>query len=101
VADELEKAGGALRESSRTLTEPADGASQVLAMVPTTFLSSPVAPPSLPAVPAVPAEPITRSLAEIPEAARAGLEPVTESAQKAFTRLFRDVGAMQPTKPKS
>ena len=95
VVDELEKAGSALRESSRTFTEPADGASQVLAMVPATLRPLPAVPP------AVPGERIARSLAEIPEAARAGLEPVTDSAQKAFTRLLRDVGAMQPAKPKS
>jgi hypothetical protein len=37
-----------------------------------------------------------QALAEIPEAAKIGLEPVTGSAQKAFTRLLRDVGAIQP-----
>jgi len=95
VADELEKAGGAIWASSRTLTDPADGATQVLALVPGTLRPPPVSPP------VVAAEPITSSLAELPEAARTGLEPVTGSAQKAFARLLRDVGAMQPAKPKS
>ena len=35
-------------------------------------------------------------------AAIVGFEPVTDSAQKAFSRLMRDVGAIQPAgKPRS
>ena len=40
-------------------------------------------------------EPARKSLADLPDAARAGLEPVTGTAQKAFARLLRDVGAVQ------
>src|SRR5437763_757154 len=47
------------------------------------------------------AEPAGRAIAEIPAAAKTGLEPVTGSAQKAFSRLLKDVGAVSPGKPKS
>lgn len=41
-------------------------------------------------------EPARKSLAEIPVAARAGLEPVTGTAEKAFARFLRDVGSVKP-----
>jgi hypothetical protein len=40
--------------------------------------------------------PARKSLSEIPVAARAGLEPVTDTAEKAFTRFLRDVGSVKP-----
>ena len=51
---------------------------------------------NVPATPAINLGPAGKSLTEIPDAARTGLEPVTGTAQKAFNRLLRDVGAMQP-----
>jgi hypothetical protein len=41
-------------------------------------------------------EPARKSLAELPDAARTGLEPVTGTAQKALDRLLRDVAAVKP-----
>ena len=47
-------------------------------------------------------EPTRDALAELPDAARSGLEPVTSTTQKAFARLLRDVGGVQvSTRPKS
>jgi hypothetical protein len=59
----------------------------------------------IPPVPTPMAEvvaPAAVSIAELPAAARTGLEPVTGTTQKAFTRLLRDVGVFQTTaRPKS
>ncbi|MBY0456172.1 MAG: hypothetical protein K2V38_02420, partial [Gemmataceae bacterium] len=45
-------------------------------------------------------EPARKSLTELPDAARHGLEPVTGTAQKAYARLLRDLGSVKP-KPNS
>ena len=95
INDELAKAGQAFQNSSRPLTEPAAAAPRVFAALTDTLLKPSATPnPGL--------EPARKSLAEIPVAAKAGLEPVTDSAQKALSRLLKDVGAIQPgPKPKS
>ena len=90
VNEELAKAGEALRESSRTITEPAASAPRVFAALTDSLLKAPAAPVGIDLGPA------GRSLSEIPDAARSGLEPVTGTAQKAFNRLLRDVTSMQP-----
>ena len=90
VTEELSKAGDALRESTRTITEPAASAPRVFAALTDSLLKSPAAPLGIDLGPA------GRSLSEIPDAARSGLEPVTGTAQKAFNRLLRDVTSMQP-----
>jgi hypothetical protein len=90
VNDELAKAGEALRESSHAITDPAASAPRVLAALTDTLLKSP------PERTAVDFGPAGKSLAEIPDAARAGLEPVAGTAQKAFNRLLHDVTALQP-----
>ncbi|HEY3790109.1 MAG TPA: hypothetical protein VGL71_14710 [Urbifossiella sp.] len=90
VNEELAKAGEALRESSRTITEPASSAPKVFAALSESLLSVPASPAGIDLGPA------GKSLSEIPEAARAGLEPVTGTAQKAFNRLLHDVSFMQP-----
>ena len=90
VTEELAKAGDALRESSRTITEPAASAPRVFAALTDSLLKAPAAPVGIDLGPA------GRSLSEIPDAARSGLEPVTGTAQKAFNRLLRDVASMQP-----
>jgi hypothetical protein len=92
IGDELAKAGEALRGTSRPLTEPAAAAPELFAKL-TDALSRP-------ALPAEDFEPARRSLAELPEAARLGLEPVTGTAQKAFARLLHDVSGVS-AKPKS
>ena len=90
VNDELAKAGEALRESSRTITEPASSAPKVFAALTETLWNAPALPVGIDLGPA------GKSLSELPDAARAGFEPVTGTAQKAFNRLLRDVTAMQP-----
>ncbi len=90
VNEELAKAGEALRESSRTITEPAASAPRVFAALTESLLKAPAAPVGIDLGPA------GRSLSEIPDAARSGLEPVTGTAQKAFDRFLRDLTSMQP-----
>lgn len=95
INDEIARAGEALRESSRTITEPAASGSKVFA----SFTNTLTWPAGNPAVADL--EPARRSLAEIPVAAATGLEPVTDSAQKALNRLLKGVGPVTPGKPKS
>ncbi|HJZ59097.1 MAG TPA: hypothetical protein VKE74_29400, partial [Gemmataceae bacterium] len=90
LSDELAKAGQALRESSRPITEPATSAPGIFASL-ADALTRPAAQPA-----AARLEPARKSLADIPEAARVGFEPVTGSAQKGLNRLMRDVSAIQP-----
>jgi hypothetical protein len=94
IGDELSKAGLALREAPRPISESAAVAPLLLSKVSDALTKS--------SLPRRDIETPTAALAEIPDAARTGLEPVTGTAQKAFTRLIRDVGGVQPTpKPKS
>lgn len=93
IGDEFSKLGQALRGTSKPITEPVGAAPEVLVKL-TDTLTRPVAP-------APEFEPARKSLAELPDAARAGLEPITGTAQKAFSRLLRDVGSVQVSKPKS
>jgi hypothetical protein len=93
IGDEFAKVGQALLGSSRPITEPVAGAPRALAGL-TDVLTRPPAP-------GTEFEPARKSLAELPDAARAGLEPVTGTAEKAFARLMRDIGAVQVSKPKS
>jgi hypothetical protein len=95
VNDELAKASDALRDSSRVFSEPLESAPKILG-----GLTDPLFKPATLTVSAD-LDPARQSLAEIPDAARAGLEPVTGSAQKALDRLLRDISGMQPAKPKS
>lgn len=96
VSAEFAKAGDALRESSRPITEPAVAAPKVFASLAEVML------PPLPAPMGDTASPAAVALAELPSAARTGLEPVTGTTQKAFTRLLRDVNVLQPAaRPKS
>lgn len=70
-----------------------------VAVAPKVFdvLTSPFKMPVPPADPMGAAlEPARKSLAEIPVAARSGLEPVTGTAEKAFARFLRDVGSVKP-----
>jgi hypothetical protein len=92
IGEELTKAGLALRESPRVITEPAAAAPQVF-----TKLTNVLTFPDGPIPDAVPAH---AALVDLPEAALTGLEPLTGTAQKAFSRLMRDVGGVS-LKPKS
>ena len=95
INEELAKASSVLRDSSQALAEPLESAPKVLGE-----LTDAIFRPASLAV-STDLEPARQSLADIPDAARAGLEPVTGSAQKALDRLLRDVSGMQPGKPKS
>jgi hypothetical protein len=95
VSAEFAKAGDALRESSRPITEPAAAAPKVLASLAEAML------PPMPAPMGEAVAPTAVSLAELPAAARTGLEPVTGTTQKAFTRLLRDVNVFPSARPKS
>lgn len=95
VSAELAKAGDALRESSRPLAEAA-AAPKALAGIAEAILP-PMGGPMTDDV-----APVAASLAELPAAARTGLEPVTGTTQKAFDRFLRDVGVFQTSaRPKS
>jgi hypothetical protein len=92
LGDELSKAGVALLEAPKVVAEPVAATPDVFAKL-TDALSTPMAP--------VPDGPTARSaLAELPEVAMTGLEPLRGTAQKAFARLMRDVGTVS-VKPKS
>src|SRR5207253_11156021 len=93
IGDEFSKAGLALLDAPRSITESAAPAPQVIAKM-TDVLTRPTTVPDV--------ESPRAALAEIPDMARAGLEPVTHTAQRAFTRLMHDVGTVQVgAKPKS
>ncbi|MBA4187241.1 MAG: hypothetical protein C0467_04400 [Planctomycetaceae bacterium] len=93
IGDELTKAGIALRETPKAITAPASAAPEVFAKL-TNALTQPIAP--MPDE----MEPARSALAELPDVALSGLEPLTDTAQKAFSRLMRDVGSVS-VKPKS
>ena len=90
VNDELARATEAIRESTRAIAEPAEAAPRLVASLTDTLLKAPTVPVGYDLGPA------GQSLADIPDAAKSGLEPVGNTAQKAFNRLLRDVTAMQP-----
>lgn len=90
ITDQLAKAGDALRDSTRAVAGPAAAPPKLFAALTDSLLKPPAAPVPIDLGPA------GRSLSEIPAAARVGLEPVAGSAQKALSRLMRDVGAIQP-----
>ena len=84
--------GQAIRDTPRPFAES-------VAVAPKVFdvLTGPFRLPAPPADPMANAlEPARKSLAELPVAARAGLEPVTGTAEKAFARFLRDVGSVTP-----
>jgi hypothetical protein len=94
LGDELSRAGQALLDTSRPIAEPAADAPRVFGA-----LADSLAPPAAPDAGLWPGG---SALAELPEAALAGLEPVASTTQKAFARLLRDVGGVRvPVKPKS
>ncbi|MBN9519821.1 hypothetical protein J0H58_15070 [bacterium] len=96
VSAELARAGDALRESSRPLAEPVAAAPKVVAGIAEAIIPPMAAPVNDDVLP------VAASLAELPAAARTGLEPVTGTTQKAFDRFLRDVGVFQTSaRPKS
>jgi hypothetical protein len=93
IGDEFSKAGMALLDAPKSIADSTSAAPQVIAKV-TDALTRPA--------PVVDVELPRTAIAEIPDMARAGLEPVTGTAQKAFARLLHDVGTVRiSAKPKS
>jgi hypothetical protein len=89
-----------LASAGQTLTETPKPIADSVAVAPKLFdaLTGPFTMPTTPA--AADLEPARKSIAELPQAARTGMEPVTDTAQKALGRFLRDVGSVQP-KPNS
>jgi hypothetical protein len=87
LGEHISQAERALLSSSKSLTEPVAVAPQVLAKL-TDALTRP-------SKPAPEFEAARISLLDLPEAAESGLQPVTAVTQKAFARLFRDLGGVQ------
>jgi hypothetical protein len=93
IGDELTKAGWALLDAPKSITESTSAAPQVIVKV-TDALTRPAVTADV--------ESPRAAIAEIPDMARAGLEPVTGTAEKAFARLMNDIGAVRfGMKPKS
>ena len=84
--------GQAVLDAPKPITESVAVAPKVIGVLADSFKLP--APPADPMGPAL--EPARRSLAELPVAARTGLEPVTGTAEKAFARFLRDVGSVKP-----
>jgi hypothetical protein len=90
VNEEFARATEAIRESTRAVTEPVEAAPRMVASFTDSLFKAPTVPVGYDLGPA------GKSLADIPDAAKSGLEPVGNTAQKAFNRLLRDVSAMKP-----
>ena len=90
IGNEFAKAERALRDAPKPLTDSVAFAPKLLDVFTGPF-TKPAAPPMGDAL-----EPARKSIADLPDAARTGLEPVTGTAQKALDRLLRDVTAMKP-----
>jgi hypothetical protein len=90
--DGFAKVGRALLDAPKPLADSVAVAPKIFDAVTTPFRA-----PGAPANPMDAAfEPTRESLGRLPDAARAGLEPVAETAQKAFNRFLRDFGAVRP-----
>jgi hypothetical protein len=87
LSEEFARVGQAIMDSSKPITEPVAGAPALLDILGESF--------ALPAGPSPGFEPARDALAELPAAARTGLEPVTWTTQRAFARLMRDIGTVQ------
>jgi hypothetical protein len=93
IADHLARVGDALRETSRPITGPAASAPPVFSAL-ANSLSRAATAPALSKL-----EPARNTLAELPEAASVGFEPVTGTARKGLNRFLHDVSAIQPNGP--
>lgn len=91
VGDALANAGQAILDAPKPLAESVAGAPKLFDV-----LSGPFKNPPPPDPMAAALEPARKSLADLPVAARSGFEPVTGTAEKAFNRFLRDVGAVKP-----
>jgi hypothetical protein len=92
IGDEFAKAGEALFEAPKPLTDSVAVAPKILDAFTGPF-KNPGGPPN---PMGTVLEPARKSIAELPAVARTGLEPVTDTAEKAFIRFLRDMGAVKP-----
>jgi hypothetical protein len=91
VGDALANTGQAILDAPKPFAESVAVAPKLLDV-----LSGPFKMPA-PADPMTASlEPARKSLADLPDAARTGLEPVTGTAEKAFARFLRDMGSVKP-----
>lgn len=92
IGDEVAKASQAILDAPKPFADSVAAAPKLFDALTGTF--------KLPAAPRDPMinvlEPARKTLTELPVAARAGLEPVTGTAEKAFNRFLSDVGAVKP-----
>ncbi len=91
IGDAFAKAEQALRDAPKPLTDSVAAAPKLLDALTAAF-TKPAAPMPMGDM----LEPARKSIAELPDAARTSLEPVTGTAQKAFDRLLRDVASVKP-----
>ena len=98
IGDEVAKAGQVFRDAPKPITDSVALAPKLIDVLanPFTMPAGPGAPMGMEEV----LQPARKSISELPEAARLVLEPVTGTAQKAFSRLLRDVASVNP-KPNS
>ena len=94
VADQLADAGSALAAITSRVTDQA--VTPTRSLLPTPEMIS-IPTDVLPPMP----EPVADSLAAMPEAAGAGLEPVAATTRRAVNLFFRDFGMSPPAKPNS
>lgn len=91
IGAEFARAGQAFRDAPKPIADSVAIAPKLL-----DALTGPFTTPAAPAPMGDALEPARRTLADLPDAARSGLEPVTGTAQKAFDRLLRDVASVKP-----
>lgn len=91
VGDALASTGQAILDAPKPLADSVAVAPKVFDALADSFKLPEPADPMAEAL-----EPARRSLDALPVAARSGLEPVTGTAEKAFNRFLRDVGAVKP-----
>jgi hypothetical protein len=94
VSDQIAEAGSAVVAITRKATDQAVAPTRTL-LPPPGVVSVPMAD-TLPGI-----EPAAESLAGVPEAAKAGIEPVTDKTRRAVNLFLRDVGIGPPAKSKS
>jgi len=92
IGDEFAKAGQAILDAPNPLAESVAVAPKIFDAFTDPFKNSGAQPDPM----ATAIEPARKSIADLPVAARSGLEPVTGTAEKAFNRFLRDMGAVKP-----
>ncbi|HET6575084.1 MAG TPA: hypothetical protein VFG68_15865 [Fimbriiglobus sp.] len=91
VSDRFAEAGSALLAITNRAKDQTVNPTRTL-IPPPESISVPTALPGI--------EPAAESLAEMPEALRSGIEPVTAKTRRAVNLFLRDVGLGTPAKPK-